>query len=178
MMFDLKFHYCQRRMAAYLNGELPTAARRRVARYIDEHPRCAALYRQQRAVRRELDATLPAFGRPSAGELDRIWSGIQAGMQPVTMSRGASPLRIRYGLGVLAVITLLWLPLLLVNHPVAALSPATQPDPRVQVVAATASPEESLPPIIAQTAQQTVRAQGAEARAAAVPPETPPPAQQ
>lgn len=171
-MFDLKYHYCKRRMTAYLNGELPPAVRRRVARYIDEHPRCADLYRQQRHVSRELHATMPVFGRPSSADLERVWVGVQAGLEPRQAARVASAPRLRYGVGVLAMIALLWLPLLLANRPVAALAPATQPDPLVQVVAVTASPDETQALVIVQTTPHTVNAVPG---AAVVPPGTPPP---
>ncbi|MBC8170519.1 MAG: hypothetical protein H7X77_02565, partial [Anaerolineae bacterium] len=37
-----RIRYCKARMVAYVNGELPIAARRRMARYIEQYPECYA----------------------------------------------------------------------------------------------------------------------------------------
>lgn len=176
-MFDLQYHYCKRHLSAYVDGDISPTVRRRMARYIDTNPRCAELYRQYRAVSCEIAATLPAFGRPDTAGLDRIWSGIQAEINPRPVPlRQHVQYRLRYAVGVLVVFALVWIPLLVADTPVGAISPATQPDPMIQVAAATEQPDGVQALTGTQPAIFTENVGAAGPVAAEVPPGTPTPA--
>ncbi len=132
-MWRFKYWYCKSRMIAYLDGELSAVARRRVARYIDECPACYAEYRQQREMRREIDAALPAFGRPTDDQLQRIWSGIQAAITaPEPQPRLALP-RLQWG-ALMVVIGIMIVTPLMLSGPGVAPVVATQPVPAVRAV--------------------------------------------
>lgn len=132
-----KLWYCKTRMTAYVNGELPLHARRRMARYIDECPQCYAEYIRQRHVQQELVNQIAAIGKPDAGQLDRIWSAIQLDMKPARPNRAY--FQMRYGLVTLAVFFALALPLLLIDKQVASAT-VTQPTPKA-IVVTTRAPE-------------------------------------
>lgn len=129
MLRILKRRYCRSNMVAYLNGELSLRARRRVARYIDSDDVCYVEYLRQRDLQRELTRRIPAIGQPEAGQLDRIWSAIQADLNP-PRSPATLSLRARYGLLGMAMALLLAMPLTMGNS-VAAFNPASQPPPQI-----------------------------------------------
>lgn len=145
-MIDLNYRYCKHHMAAYVAGDLRPAVRRRVARLIDSDPRCYRLYMQQREVMRALDARLPGYGTPDAAQLDRVWAGIQASLTPSAARPRRKALHVspRYGV-VTALVGVLLLamivPLAVWNAPVAAITPATPPEPVTPLVAATELPQ-------------------------------------
>jgi anti-sigma factor RsiW len=87
-----KIRYAKARMVAYVHGELPSAARRRIARYIEQYPACYAEYVKQRSAMRELEWKLPLIGQAERPTLDRMWSAIQAGLETSTDAHtGALP---------------------------------------------------------------------------------------
>jgi hypothetical protein len=141
LLLYLRTLYCKSRMVAYVNGELPPAARRRIAHYIERYPTCYAEYIRQKDAARELNFRLPLIGQPDKPTLDRIWAAVSAEMTHHTPDTGSggkpqrrlltSPLsfRVRYGvLGLIMAISFV-LPLTFsANHTVFALS-LTQPIP-------------------------------------------------
>lgn len=76
-MFWLKYRYTKARMVAYLNDDLPSHARQRMARYIDSDSRCYAEYMRQKHAAQEIERDLPRFGTPDAGRLNAIWTQIE-----------------------------------------------------------------------------------------------------
>lgn len=88
LLLYLRTLYCKTRMVAYVNGELPPAARRRMARYIERYPTCYAEYIRQREAARELNFRMPLVGQPEKAALDRIWAAVQSeldtGSQPAS----------------------------------------------------------------------------------------------
>ena len=150
-LFDFRYHYCRRRMVAYLNGELSPAARRRMARYIDESPACYAEYRRQRGLHEHLKASLPPFGTPSRPQLDRMWSGIQREMQR-PRSAGWRQYPTRYGVLACLVALVLMLPVTILpgvfDGTGAAPMLPTQPAPQLPVAllaAVTEAPAQQTP---------------------------------
>lgn len=123
-----RYRYCKSRMVAFINGELPPKARRRVARYIDECPDCYAEYIHQRDLQRELKSRVPVIGLPEAGQLERIWGAVQ-----IQMQQTASPRRWRYGFITAVVVIMLMMPLLF-TQPAVDASVATQPQPEQYVL--------------------------------------------
>ncbi|MYI40840.1 MAG: hypothetical protein F4063_02510 [Chloroflexi bacterium] len=65
-------------MVRFVAGDLSAAARRRVARYIDECPDCYREYMRHRAFDQKLSHGLPALGRPSKRQLDGMWLALQS----------------------------------------------------------------------------------------------------
>lgn len=114
-MVNFKLRYCKSRMSAYIHGELSPQSRRRIARYIHECPQCYAEYTRQNQMARELRSELPGFGRPTRGQLDRIWAGIEAEIAPApqrSRSRrgGWRPYKVGYGVVALALLLAVMLP--------------------------------------------------------------------
>lgn len=143
MLRLLRLRYCRAHMNAYLDGTLSDTARRRVARYIDSDPACYAEYMRQRTLRQDLIQTLPRIGRPPAQRLDALWSAIQAEIAPQTIHSGRPMggllnLKAAYGFVGMAAALLLMLPLS-VGGGQAGFALPQQPQPRTQVVTATAS---------------------------------------
>jgi anti-sigma factor RsiW len=141
LLLYLRTLYCKSRMVAYVNGELPPAARRRIARYIERYPTCYAEYVKQKDAARELNFRLPLVGQPDKPTMDRIWMAVSAEMtshHPDIGSGGTrkrrlltAPLsfRVRYGMLGLAMALTLAVPLTFsANHTAFAVS-LTQPIP-------------------------------------------------
>ncbi len=140
-LFRFKYHYCKNRMIAYLNGELPTASRRRMARYIDECPHCYNEYTKQRALHRELMDSLGRFGQPQTVQLDRIWSAVQGELFiPAHKPRLYHRYSLRYGLATMAVMLVLVLPLFMRGNTIAQAS-ITQPEPNQSAIVVTQAPQ-------------------------------------
>jgi anti-sigma factor RsiW len=125
-MFKFKVQYCKRRMVAYINGELPHGARRRVARYIDECDECYAEYLRQRGVQRELESGAQMVGRPSEAQLNRIWLAVQHDLE--TPARTQQTPSFYLGMLTMILLIVLILPLFVDEHRVAQTA-ATQPTP-------------------------------------------------
>lgn len=173
IMINFKLRYCKARMLAYIHGELPPHSRRRMARYLDECPRCYAEYQRQRALIAELQWTLPAFGAASGDQLARIWSRVQADMRRRPGS--VRPLyHAGYGLAALMLAVLLLLPLAGTGGASAAAS-LTQPEPALRLVASTTLTPGS--PVLSATLSAPATAQGGQTSSVpeTVPPNTPRP---
>jgi anti-sigma factor RsiW len=73
----LRCHAVQSHLTAYIHGELPLKARRRVAAHLEHCSRCQSAYQRQRARVHELEREVPRIGQPQHGQLARIWSKVQ-----------------------------------------------------------------------------------------------------
>jgi len=127
-MFGFRYRYCEARMVAFLNGELSPKSRRRVARYIEECPRCYAEYVRQRELQRELASGLPVLGQPRPEQMNRIWTGIHREIFPA-QSRPSRPHYFRSSLVTLASILVMVLSLLLLDKDRTLAAMVTQPSP-------------------------------------------------
>jgi anti-sigma factor RsiW len=150
--------YCKARMIAFLHGELPPGSRRRVARYIDECPKCYAEYVRQRSLQHELAHRLPSLGQPNPDQLDRIWAGIQAEMQPAPRHTPLAYIA-RYGLATLALVMALLVPLLIGGLDGPQIT-VTQPRPADLATEVTASPPEPTSVAAAPTQPAAMTAAG------------------
>lgn len=151
----LRTLYCKSRMVAYVNGELPPAARRRIARYIERYPTCYAEYIRQREAARELHFRLPLVGQPERATLDRIWNAVQVELEGSSAPQirrlsqrsvvsSSLSFRVRYGVLGLVMAVSFALPLTFsVNHTAFAVS-LTQPIP----MTATGLPTEEKQPVV------------------------------
>jgi len=139
-LFRLRF--CRARMTDYLEGRLSAEDRRRIARAIDRDPACYAEYVRQRELRRELTASVPRVGKPSQRRLDALWMAIQADLMPNAPRRVVHPtplpFRARYGFAGMAIGLLVILPLTVAPDGGAFALPL-QPEPRTQIITATAN---------------------------------------
>ena len=126
-MFNFACRYCQSHLNAYIEGELPLKARRRVARHLDECPTCYHVWLKHRDLSENLERFVPMAGQPGAPQLQRIWESIEATMQPSSLSRPRH-LRMRYGFAMLMMALGLLLPLTLGNRNV-PFSVPSQPAP-------------------------------------------------
>lgn len=127
-----RIRYCKARMVAYVNGELPAAARRRMARYIEQYPECYAEYIHQRDAARDLQAKLPLVGQPEQPALDRMWSAIQAELAPRPQPRkAAAPFRLSYGVVGVTVALALILPFTFGGNRAAFALSLSQPAPLI-----------------------------------------------
>jgi len=174
LLLYLRTLYCKTRMVAYVNGELPPAARRRMARYIERYPTCYAEYIRQREAARELNFRMPLVGQPEKAALDRIWAAVQSELDSGAVSssqpdtrvqqpllrrdwrRESTAFRVRYGVVGLIMVMAVVLPLTFgANHTAFAVS-LTQPIP----MTATGLPTEDkqVTVLVAKnTSQQSVR---------------------
>jgi len=127
-MFRFTCRYCEARLTAFIHGELPLKARRRIARHLDECPACYAKYQRQRDLADELSRHIPLVGQPRPGQLLRMWSAVQAEMSPAprALLMRRSP---RYGLVTLMLLLVTLLPLTMGNQNVAFGSLPTQAVP-------------------------------------------------
>lgn len=145
MLIRFKYQYCKVHMARFVAGDLSDAARRRIARYIDECPDCYREYMRHRAFDHNLSCQLPALGRPSKQQLDGMWTALQgelvASAKPINnlgdFARRSS-LRFSYGLAAVALCLAALLPIALGYHASVA-SVGLLPAPRLVSLARTPS---------------------------------------
>jgi len=128
-MFNFTCRYCQAQMAAYIHGELPLKARRRIARHLDECPTCYARHNEARELNQQLGYGVPLIGQAQTPQLQRIWAGIQADMTPPPPKKNRYPLSLRYSfVAFMLILTFFLLPLTLGNRNV-SFSVPSQPKP-------------------------------------------------
>jgi anti-sigma factor RsiW len=131
-----KIRYAKSRMVAYINGELPPAARRRIARYIEQYPAVYAEYIHQRNAAREFQWKLPLLGYPEKPALDRIWSAVQAELTASPETRRyplglpATNFQIRYGVLGLVMAFVMALPMTFSGNRAAFALSLSQPAPQ------------------------------------------------
>ena len=93
-------------------------------------------YVRQRDLSDKLTVRVPVIGQPKAPQLQKIWAGIQADMQPPKRAaRRRYPYQARYGLVALAMVLVLLVPLILGNRNV-PFSVPSQPAPPTAVTQA------------------------------------------
>lgn len=133
MLIRFKYQYCKVHMARFVAGDLSDAARRRIARYIDECPDCYREYMRHRAFDHNLSRRLPTLGSPSRQQLDDMWQALQgelgAPAKPInTIGDFArrSSLHFSYGLVAVAICLAVLLPIALGYH---AAQPAVEMRP-------------------------------------------------
>lgn len=147
MLDYLRYRYAKIKMAAFVNGELPSHTRRFIARLVDTDARVYEEYIRHRQAKQELERTLPVLGRPEVRQLDTIWAGIQAQMNTPNINRRTVPPRQRYslsyGLAVLLGVLALLLPLAFEGGHVKASAVAQQSVPETQEFN---TPSEDIPP--------------------------------
>jgi anti-sigma factor RsiW len=160
-------------MTAFVNHELPSETRRRVARYIDECPKCYAEYRWQQAIHAELSSQLPAFGRPSSPQLDRIWTGVYRELSAPSAPPARPQSQMRYGMAVLTITLVLMLPMFLKYQGQVAPLTVTQPTPYETLVAAVTDTSEYTHPVTVPTETQSSTAKTEIIAPAIAPTETP-----
>ena len=90
-MIKFKYRYCKVQMVRYVSGDLSDAARRRVARYIEECEDCYREFRRQRDFAQQLESSLPNFGRPDAERLDQLWASVARDLQAPSSGRAWFP---------------------------------------------------------------------------------------
>ncbi len=134
---------CRGLLPAYIDRELLTAARSRVAAHLDGCDRCHADYVRQREMAADLRADLPALGRLDAGRAGVLWSAVQHDL--VTPRRAALPFsQGRMSLVVLLVAAALVLPWLVSTGRLAALSLPLPPTPVSAGAQATDAPQDAV----------------------------------
>ncbi len=144
-MIKFKYRYCKALMARYLSGDLPEAARRRMAHYIDECEDCYREYMRHREFAHKLERDLPILGKANAEKLDLLWSALQSELNAPAKRRGwlgklgsRSTAQFSYGLVMVAISLALLLPMVIGYH--SSLSPVDLPSmPQVAPLARTPS---------------------------------------
>lgn len=174
MLHFFKYHYCKMRMTAFVNGELSMDARRRIARYIDECPRCYAEYAHQRGLQQELMRTLPGLGKPDERQVSAMWDAIQRDLQPsATQQKPRVPhYQLRYGMATIVIVLILALPLTLSDTAANTTVSVTHPRPVANHTISTISPQ-STPIAVVATPVETINNQTATTTAEAAPQRTP-----
>ena len=165
-MIRFKYRYCKVQMVRYVSGDLSDAARRRVARYIDECEDCYREYRRQRDFAQQLEQSLPSFGRPDAARLDQLWESVARDLQAPSGRRAwfrdfglRSSIQFNYGLLIAAIVIALLLPLMVGYH--ASIVAADVPGaPRSPLVFGAPSTINSNRPFVISTAQPSARNAG------------------
>ncbi len=161
MIAQWKIRYCKTRMVAFINGDLPEKARRRVGRYIDDCPACYDEYILQRTALQEIKPALRGMGIPDARQLDRIWGKIQVEMTVDYRKPVGQPTRVRrtyqrttYAVAMIVTILLIVAPLMLGNGGVSLAADTTLPEPVQRLtLARTDPPEDNVRSIAAATAE-------------------------
>ncbi len=128
-MTILKFFSCshyQKHLDAYLDHRLAPRLQQRVARHLDDCPRCYLRYTQQRELRRELQRTLPLVSQYEKPDFKRLWVGIQA-----ELPRHGVPSRMRYGLAVMALMVMFLLPFTMAHRDIMLAPTIPEPGERV-----------------------------------------------
>jgi anti-sigma factor RsiW len=69
---------------AYLHGELPRRARRRVAQHLSECSECYAEYVAHRNLSQDIEAAVRGAAQPNNAQMSRIWQSIQVDMNRPT----------------------------------------------------------------------------------------------
>jgi anti-sigma factor RsiW len=108
----LRCHAVQTHLTAYIHGELPLKARRRVAAHLERCARCQAVYQRQRKQVHELEYEIPRIGQPQAGQLKRVWSNVQQELQ-TPAPRPSFRYRASYGLAALFLVVAMIVPYVL-----------------------------------------------------------------
>jgi anti-sigma factor RsiW len=108
----LRCHAVQGHITAYIHGELPLKARRRVAAHLERCSRCKAAYGRQRELVRELERELPRVGQAQSGQLSRVWSKVQKDIQ-APAPRPTLQYRMSYGLAALILVLVMAVPFLM-----------------------------------------------------------------
>lgn len=68
----------RRQLNAYIAHELSAVQRRRLGRHLAHCEACRAALQRELMIIRQLEADLPAFGRPNAAQLAHIWQNVKA----------------------------------------------------------------------------------------------------
>jgi anti-sigma factor RsiW len=134
-------HVVRGKLTAYIEGELPLKARRRVAAHLQQCVACQSAYRRQREFGRELERDLPRIGQPQAGQLTHIWARVQDDMQSAPPRR-TFRYRASYGLGVLLLVVALLAPYILGREAAGNMPARTLPARTVAL--ATETPDDRL----------------------------------
>lgn len=159
--------HVRRELTDYLVGELPSAEGWRVRRHLEHCAACrAALQREESAVQRtkyvadELRATMPQLGRPSQGQLARIWQRIMAVYRGEVHLNTSKSLR---SAGAMLAVTLacLWIAFVFGGSTSYATSAPLPPVPMELEATATPIMTEAPPTSVAQVEQHATASQTA-----------------
>ncbi|MFN8376638.1 MAG: zf-HC2 domain-containing protein, partial [Anaerolineae bacterium] len=97
----LRCRAVQAKLTAYIHGELPLKARRRVAAHLEHCPRCQSAYQRERELVHELERELPRVGQGHKTELARVWSKVQREIYAPETPRPTLHYRASYGVAAL-----------------------------------------------------------------------------
>ena len=129
-VLDIQCGECRSHLVAFLHGDVSPLLRRRVARHLDHCPACYSLYLQELDLMRDLKRNVPLIGQGHQPSFDAIWAAIQTDI--VKPKPSLPRFHMRYGLAMLALVTVFLVPLTLGNQNLTLASPPTQPVPLTQ----------------------------------------------
>ena len=129
-ILDIQCGECRSHLMAFLHGDVSPLLRRRVARHLDHCPACYSLYLQELDLMRDLKRNVPLIGQGHQPSFAAIWAEIQTDI--VKPKPSLPRFHMRYGLAMLALVTVFLVPLTLGNQNLTLASPPTQPVPLTQ----------------------------------------------
>lgn len=96
----LRCRAVQGKLTAYVHGELPLKARRRVSAHLEGCHNCQMAYQRQRELIRELERDVPRVGQAHSVQLARVWSRVEGELR-ASAPRPTIQYRASYGVAVL-----------------------------------------------------------------------------
>jgi anti-sigma factor RsiW len=107
----LRCQAVQTHLTAYIHGELPLKARRRVSAHLERCERCQSAYQRQRELVRDLEQELPRVGQAQSAQLARVWSKVQTELDtPARRRRPSLRYRASYGVAALLLVIVMFVP--------------------------------------------------------------------
>ena len=130
-MSTLSCNQCQKHLIAYIQHELSSVTRQRVARHVDTCSNCYRAYVDQQRLSRELHQAVPLIGQGKPPAFERVWAATRLDTRS---GRRFSPAAysVRYGVVMLMVTLVLLLPFAMGKRVSTLASPPTQPSPLLE----------------------------------------------
>ncbi len=107
--------FFRQQLSAFVRGELNLRQRRRLLRQIDQSPQAYQQYQHWYRFEDNLKADMPCIGQPQKQDLNRIWTQIQAELNPQSDFPRRRYIGLRYGFGVLAISMMIMIPFAIGN---------------------------------------------------------------
>ena len=130
-MSTLSCNQCQKHLVAYIQHELPSVTRQRVARHLDTCSNCYRAYIDQQHLSRDLSNVVPLMGAGKPPAFEQVWAATRTDTRSGRRFSSAT-YSVRYGVVMLVVTLVLLLPFAMGKRVSTLASPPTQPSPLIE----------------------------------------------